>query len=791
MKFSERWLREWVNPPVDSATLCDKLTLSGLEVEQVTPAAAAVTGVVVAEIGAVGKHPNADKLSVCQVSLGSGTPLTVVAGAANVRVGMRVPLAPVGALLADGKRMEKSTLRGVESHGMLCSAVEIGMAEAGTTGVLELPPDTPLGASVVDYLQLDDTCIEINLTPNRGDCLSIAGLAREVGTEHHCALLVPEIPPQPPAHDASLPITLATPAVCPRYAGRIINGINAAAVTPLWLRERLRRSGLRSISAVVDITNYIMLELGQPMHAFDLARLKGGITVRYARAGEQLELLDGQGVTLDAETLVIADDEKPLAMAGIMGGRATGVLDTTRDVFLESAFFTPAVIAGRGWRYKLHTDSAHRFERGVDYLLPVRAMERATALILQICGGRPGPVCDVRHEQCLPIRAPIRLRRRRLEQVLGFACAAEEVLRVLRALGMAVETAANDWNVTPPSYRFDIRIEEDLMEELARIIGYDRIPSRAPGGRPKLGAVTEGGKDPLIRLRQILIDRGYHEVITYSFVDPMHDARLGDPAAALTLANPISQDMAVMRTSLWPGLVKAMHYNQSRQQSRIRLFEIGRIFRGYGKEVSQMMKIAGIVAGSSTPEQWGKKACGVDFYDLKSDCEALLAGLAGIEAVPAQHPALHPGQTAAWVRAGNRIGTIGALHPDLYNDLDLKGPVYLFELELAPLTQPPLPRHQPISKFPLVRRDLSFTLAVDIPIKKVMECVWRQAPSALRDLQLFDVYQGEGIDSGKKSIALGLIFQQSSSTLMDTDVEGMMADIAKRLAGELGATLRE
>lgn len=790
MKFSERWLREWVNPPVDSATLCDKLTLTGLEVEQVTPAAAAFSGVVVAEVCAIGKHPDADKLSVCEVSLGSGAPLTVVTGGANVRAGMRVPLALAGALLAGGRSIEKGARRGVESHGMLCSAVELGMAETSTE-VLELPPDAPLGVSVRDYLQLDDTCIEINLTPNRGDCLCIAGLAREVAAEHRHACQTPEIPPQPPAHDARLPITLAAPEACPRYAGRVIRDVNAGVATPMWLRERLRRSGLRSIGAVVDITNYVMLELGQPMHAFDLAGLKGGITVRYARAGEQLDLLDGQCVMLDAKTLVIADDEKPVAMAGIMGGRATSVLDTTRDIFLESAFFTPAVIAGRPWRYKLRTDSAHRFERGVDYELPARTMERATALILQICGGRPGPVCDIKHEQCLPNRASIRLRRRRLEQVLGFVCPTDEVLGVLRALGMAVEPASGDWQVIPPSYRFDIRIEEDLMEELARIIGYDRIPIRAPGGRLKLGPVVEGGKDPLRRLRQTLIDRGYHEAITYSFVDPAHDAKLGDPTAAVPLANPISQDMAVMRTSLWPGLVKALHYNQSRQQSRIRLFEIGRIFRGCGKEVSQIMKIAGIVAGDSAPEQWGGRTRAVDFYDLKSDCEALLGELVNAETVPAQHPALHPGQTADWVTAGNKIGTIGALHPDLYDDLDLKGPVYLFELELAPLAEPPLPHHRPLSKFPLVRRDLSFTLAADIPVKKVMECIRRQAPEALRDLQLFDVYQGEGIDSGKKSIALGLIFQQSSSTLLDTDVEAIVAGIAKRLAGELGATLRE
>ncbi len=792
MKFSERWLREWVNPPVDGAALCDKLTMSGLEVEQISPAGADVSGVVVAEVGEVGGHPDAGKLRVCRLSTGSGTPLTVVTGAADVRKGQRVPLAIAGAVLGDGRRVEKAVIRGVESHGMLCSAADLGMADGGAADTpLALPSDAPLGAGVRDYLQLDDACIEINLTPNRGDCLSIAGLAREVGAEHGCSVRKPEIKPQPPVHDGRLSITLAASAACPRYAGRIIRGVNARAAPPLWLRERLRRSGLRSVNAVVDITNYVMLELGQPMHAFDLARLKGGVTVRFARAGEQLELLDGRRVTLDAETLVIADDEKPLAMAGIMGGRAAAVVDATGDLFLESAFFTPAAIAGRPWRYKLHTDSAHRFERGVDFELPVQAMERATELILQICGGRPGPVSDVADRRHLPLRAPVRLRRKRIEAVLGYDCAPEEVTRVLKALGMIVEPAADGWRVSPPSYRFDIGIEEDLMEEVARILGYDRVPSRAPGGRLNMGLMPEGGGDPLLRLRQTLIDRGYHEAITYSFVDAGDNARLGDPGATVALTNPISQDMAVMRTSLWPGLLKALHYNQNRQQSRIRLFEIGRIFRASGKETNQIMKIAGVVAGDSAPEQWGLQSRPVDFHDLKSDCEALLAAIPGVTAVPAHHPALHPGQSADWMAGGDKIGCIGTLHPDLYKDLDVKGPICLFELDLAPLLVPPLPRYRPLSKFPFVRRDLSFTLAADIPVQKVMECVWTGAPEALRDLQLFDVYQGEGIDSGKKSIALGLIFQQSSSTLIDKEVELMVAGIAQRLAGELGASLRE
>src|SRR5579885_2225314 len=474
MKFSERWLREWVNPPVDGAALCDKLTMSGLEVEQISPAGADVSGVVVAEVGEVGGHPDAGKLRVCRLSTGSGTPLTVVTGAADVRKGQRVPLAIAGAVLGDGRRVEKAVIRGVESHGMLCSAADLGMADGGAADTpLALPSDAPLGAGVRDYLQLDDACIEIKL--------------------------------QPPVHDGRLSITLAASAACPRYAGRIIRGVNARAAPPLWLRERLRRSGLRSVNAVVDITNYVMLELGQPMHAFDLARLKGGVTVRFARAGEQLELLDGRRVTLDAETLVIADDEKPLAMAGIMGGRAAAVVDATGDLFLGSAFFTPAAIAGRPWRYKLHTDSAHRFERGVDFELPVQAMERATELILQICGGRPGPVSDVADRRHLPLRAPVRLRRKRIEAVLGYDCAPEEVTRVLKALGMIVEPAADGWRVSPPSYRFDIGIEEDLMEEVARILGYDRVPSRAPGGRLNMGLMPEGGGDPLLRLRQTLI----------------------------------------------------------------------------------------------------------------------------------------------------------------------------------------------------------------------------------------------------------------------------------------------
>lgn len=790
MKFSERWLREWVDPPVSTEALAEKLTLSGLETETVTPVAPPFSGVVVAEVLEVQPHPDAERLRVCQLGVGSGEPQQVVSGAANVRAGMRVALATVGAVLPGGKRIDKAKLRGVASSGMLCSAVEVGLAESAD-GIMELPADAPLGQDIRDYLQLDDACIELNLTPNRGDCLSIRGIAREVAAEHRCALKAPAIEPVRNEIDDRFPVEVLAPADCPRYVGRVIRGLNPDAVTPLWMAERLRRCGLRSINAVVDITNYVMLELGQPMHAFDVATLSGGIRVRRAVDGEAIDLLDGQTVTLSVEALVVADHARAVAMAGIMGGQPTAVTVTTTDVFLESAFFAPAALAGQARRYKLQTDSSHRFERGVDFELQALAAERATRLILAICGGRAGPLIDVTDAKHLPRPPATRLRRERLRRILGFAVADAEVEETLGSLGLHVEAGNDGWTVTPPSYRPDLTLEVDLIEEVVRIGGYERVPCPMPHGGFRLPPVPEGGQPPAVRLRQLLCDRGYQEAITYSFVEPAINDRFAEPGEAVALANPISRDMSVMRVSLWPGLIRALAHNQSRQHERVRLFEIGRIFSFREGKLRQVNRVAGIVAGTTLPAQWGVPARSADFFDVKADVEALLgAKWASCRVSRAQHRSLHPGQSAI-ITAHGVIGALGALHHDLIKDYDLKGPVYVFELDWDFLTRPNVPQYRPLSKFPSVRRDLSLSLARSITAEEVLDCVRKGAPAALRDLQLFDVYQGEGIDSGKKSIALGLIFQESSSTLIDGDVEAMVADIVGRLASELGAALRE
>jgi phenylalanyl-tRNA synthetase beta chain len=793
MKFSEQWLREWVNPPLSTAALAEQLTMAGLEVEGIAPVAGDFSGVVVAEVLDVASHPNADRLRVCKVNVGEAEALTIVCGAPNVRAGLRAPLARIGAVLPEGQKIGKGKLRGVESAGMLCSAKELGLSDAAA-GLLELPGDAPVGMDLRGYLQLDDCSIELNVTPNRGDCLGIAGLARELGAE--CALSVtpPAFAPPPVELADRFPVEVSAGAACPRYVGRVLRGVNAAVPTPVWMQERLRRSGLRSISAIVDVTNYVMLELGQPMHAFDLAKLKGGIRVRMAAPGEPLTLLDGQTIELAEDMLVIADHEKPVALAGIMGGETTAVDAQSTDLFLESAFFTPTAISGRARRLKLHTDSSHRFERGVDFSGQARAMERATALILTICGGSAGPLLEAVSQEHLPAAAAIRLRRERINRVLGFSELTDDAPAILARLGMAVTPHDSGWLVTPPSSRFDIAIEPDLIEEVVRIGGYGRVPVKPPAGEITQAGVTEAGPSPAGRLRRILVDRGFHEVVTYSFVDAEWDRRMSGDSGAIALANPISQDMAVMRTSLWPGLIKALIHNQSRQQSRIRLFEIGGIFSNRDGKNIQNNKISGIVSGTSLPEQWGVPARPVDFFDLKADCEALLeaAGLASSAVVVASEcAALHPGQSAEWRMGDRTIGRIGRLCHDLFKYLDLRQPVYLFEMELDDLASAVVPRYAPLSRFPAVRRDLSLTLPSAVPAAAVFKSVWDQAPDALQDLQLFDVYEGEGIDSGKKSIALGLIFQRSSSTLIDADVDTMVADIVGRLAGTLGAALRK
>ncbi len=791
MRFSDKWLREWVNPPVGAQELAEQLTMAGLEVDALEPVAGAFEGVLVGEVLEVSAHPDADKLRVCQVAIGDDT-LQIVCGAPNVQAGMKAPTAVVGAKLPGGLAIKKAKLRGVASAGMLCSARELGLAE-DASGLMALPPDAPPGSALADYLQLDDVSIEVDLTPNRGDCLSLRGIAREIGVLNRAPVTGPAMEPVPAHSEARFAVTLAAEGDCPRYAGRVIEGVDAAAATPLWMRERLRRSGVRSLGPVVDVTNYVMLELGQPMHAFDLDRLQDGILVRRAEAGEAIELLDGQRVELEPGSLLIADGSGPVALAGIMGGAATAVNAGTQRIFLESAYFDPVAIAGRARSYGLHTDSSHRFERGVSPELQRLAIERATALLLEICGGRAGPVIEVERGDALPVRTPLALRRARIARVLGVRLADSEVEDILQRLGMAPRASEEGWLIQPPAFRFDINVEEDLIEELARIHGYDRLPVTRPSAAlvPAPRPEAELG---LRRMRRLLVDRGYREAITYSFVSPALQ-RLTDPhTPPIPLENPISAELAVMRTSLWPSLLQALIRNVNRQQGRVRLFEYGLRFVPQGEEIEQKKMLAGVVFGEVQPEQWALGAHPADFYDLKGDVEALLALTArpgDFIFEPEQHTALHPGQSARIYRGQRPVGWLGSLHPSLKDELDLPRAALLFELDLQALGEAAIPRFEPLSRFPAIRRDLAIVVDEPVSARAVAQCVRASVPELLREFELFDVYRGKGIDSGRKSFAIGLTLQHLSRTLTDDEVDGLMHRLVETLRSELGASLRE
>ncbi|MBK1642659.1 phenylalanine--tRNA ligase subunit beta [Chromatium okenii] len=793
MRFSEAWLREWVNPPVDTQQLADQLSMAGLEVDAVAPAAPAFCGVTIGLVQEIVPHPDAAKLRICTVEVGGAAPLQIICGAANVAAGMRVPVATIGAVLPNDFKIKKAKLRGVESFGMICSVVELGLAET-SNGIWELPADAPVGADVRQWLTLDDHCIEVDLTPDRGDCLSVAGLAREVAVINRVALTAPAIAPVTPTNADQLAVQLAAPAACPRYACRVLRNLDPTATTPIWMQERLRRSGLRSISPVVDVTNYVLLELGQPLHGFDLAKLNGGIAVRLAQDGETLALLNGDTVTLRPDTLVIADANHAVALAGIMGGAATAVSADTRDILLESAFFAPLAISGKARSYGLHTDSSHRFERGVDPQLQVRAIERATQLLLDIVGGEAGPVVVVTAEEHLPQPPVLHLREARIAQILGLALPAATSVEVLERLGMTLETVADGWLVTPPSARFDLVHEVDLIADIGRIHGYDQIPVSHASAATVTTAPSEAGFE-LERARLALVDRGFHEVITYSFISPELQALIEPEAQPLRLANPISAELSVMRSSLWAGLLHTARYNQTRQSERVRIFESGLRFRhDAAGQLQQPLGLAGLVSGSALPEQWGVTARAVDFYDLKADVEAVLAltGAAGqFRFVAGEHPALHPGQTARIERDGLPVGMMGMVHPALAARLDLKGDVFVFELDVAPLALGILPRYAPISRFPSIRRDLAIALDRTISHDAVVNCVRAGADETLREVMVFDVYTGQNVDSSRKSLALGLILQSYSQTLTDDFIEGAVGQIVNRLASELGARLRD
>jgi phenylalanyl-tRNA synthetase beta chain len=791
MKISESWLREWVNPPITTDELVAQLTMAGLEVDAVESVAGDFTGVIVGEIVACEQHPDADKLRVCQVAgLAEGLS-QVVCGAANACVGIKIPFATIGALLPGDFNIKKAKLRGVESFGMLCGQTELKVGD-DDTGLWELATDAPVGEDIRQYLNLNDKLIEVDLTPNRSDCLSVKGLAREVGVLNRAAVQSPNIIAATPTLADILSVTLNAGAACSRYVGRIIRNIDISRPSPLWLKEKLARAGLRSIDAVVDVTNYILIELGQPLHAFDLAKLSGVINVRLAKQDETIVLLDGQELKLNADTLVIADSQQALAVAGIMGGKSSAVSAGTRDLFLESAFFNPLAIAGRARRYGLHTDASHRYERGVDYNLQVDAIERATALLLDIVGGDPGPLVHVTNEH-LPQERQVSLRKARILSGLSLVMADAEVADILTRLGLKlVSQNVEGWTFTVPSYRFDISIEADLLEELARVYGYNRLPTRSLA-TPIAIAERPEAVLPLRVVRNQLVARGYQEVITYSFIEPKLSTLFDPINNPIALRNPISADMAVMRTSLLPGLVTILRNNLNRQQEHARLFETGLRFLPTSSGLEQELMLAGLVYGNRVPEVWANTAEPVDFYDIKGDIESILAitrDASDFSFVAGQHSAMHPGQTAAIFRDNELQGYVGALHPTLQQALDIPKNVFLFEIKVAAITKARVPAYTELSRFPEVRRDLAILIDRQLASKTVMDAVAASAGEQLKDLKVFDVYMGKGIDPQRKSIALGLTFQHPSRTLTEDEVTASIGVVLEMLEVKFAATLR-
>lgn len=799
MKFSEQWLRGWVNPSISTQEMCDQLTMAGLEVDSVEPAAGEFTEVVVARVESLEKHPDADKLNVCQVTDGTET-RQIVCGAANVRPGLVIPLAKIGAVLpgpgaGESWKIKPAKLRGVDSSGMLCSEKELGLADSAE-GLMELPADAPIGQDIREYLQLDDTIIELDLTPNRGDCLSITGIARELGVLNQCEVTEQQWAPYKQTITDEFPVEIQAGEACTHYAGRVIKGIDAKAETPLWMLERLRRGGIRGLSPVVDITNYVMLELGQPMHAFDLQKLDGKINVRYAEKSEKVTLLDGKSIDLQEKSLVVADNSNILALAGIMGGEGSAVEDSTTDIFLESAFFKPEAIAGKARSYGLHTDSSHRFERGVDTEMQVHAIERATELVREICGGDVGPVLEHTTAAHTKEEVPIHLRSNQIKRVLGIELAEDEVTAIFQRLGMEVKVYPDGWLVKAPSFRFDIEIEADLLEEVVRVFGYNNIPRTRPSYHAIIQSQPEA-KNSLDNLKRCLVNRGYYEAISYSFVDPKWQDILDPQAKTIALANPLSSEMSVMRTTMWVGLLSALKHNVNRQQSRVRLFETGLCFRpateGAGVDaINQEPMFAGVICGDIHDEQWAEQTQKVDYFDIKADVEALLSySVADTVFAAAEHPALHPGQSACIKQNDEIIGWIGALHPQVQKALDIDPRVFVFEIKQSAVEYNGIPEFAPLSRFPEVRRDLAILVDEAIPVAEILSVINEASSELVKETQLFDIYQGKGVDEGTKSVAFGLILQEFSRTLTDYEVDSEIENIVSTLNQQFAATLRE
>ena len=808
MKFSESWLREWVNPALSSDDLAHQITMAGLEVDGVDPVAGEFTGVIIGEVVECGPHPDADKLQVTKINLGDfgvgegredGELVDIVCGAKNCRKGLKVAVATVGAVLPGNFKIKKAKLRGVPSFGMLCSESEIGLSDS-SDGIMELASDAPVGTSVREYLDLNDVTIDVDLTANRGDCLGIKGLAREVGVLNSQSVTEVEIAAVTPSIDDVREINIEAGEACPRYLGRVIKNINPNAQTPLWMVEKLRRCGTRAIDPVVDVTNYVLLELGHPMHAFDLAKIDGKVNVRFANKDEKLTLLDENEVTLKDKTLVIADDSKALAIAGIFGGLDSGVTSASTDIFLESAFFAPLAILGKARQYGLHTDASHRYERGIDPTLQHDAMERATQLLLDIVGGQAGPIVEAKSEENIPQTKSVSLRREKLDSRIGHVIEDAQVSEILTRLGFDVSDTGTGqdkvWQVIVPAYRFDIKIEVDLIEEVARIFGYNNIPNISPKATLKMVEQKEANLS-LAKLKQTLVNRDYQEAITYSFVDPKVQSLIHPEQAVMTLPHPISSEMSEMRLSLWTGLLQSVVYNQNRQQSRIRLFETGLRFvpdESAENGVRQQNMIAGVICGNRVDEHWGMEKAATDFYDMKGDVEALLSLTANSDEYDfskAEVAALHPGQTAQITKNGNLVGYVGALHPELTRKLGLNGQTFVFELLLSEVLVQKLPEASAVSRFPANRRDLAVVVKEEVDAKKVLQLIEKVGGNYLIDLNLFDVYQGQGIEDGYKSLAIALVLQDIEKTLEEKDITDVINRVVESLKTELNASLRD
>ena len=791
MKFSEKWLREWVNPEISTQELVEKLTMAGLEVDGFEFLGDSFSGVVVGEIIEAEQHPDADKLRVCKVTVGSKSeePLQIICGAPNARKGIKVACAMIGAVLPGDFKIKKAKLRGVASHGMLCSATELKLGEE-SDGIIELPIDAPIGMDFKDYKDLNDHVIEVDLTPNRGDCLGIRGIAREVGVLTQTK--VQEVSPKAFAAEISdtLPITLSASQACPRYLGRVIKGINPQAKTPDWMVQRIERSGVRAIDPVVDVTNYVLLELGHPMHAFDLDVLEGGIDIRMAKPSEKLTLLDGNEVELSEDTLMIADQTKPLAIAGVMGGIHSGISKDTKNIFLESAYFDQIAIAGRARQYGLHTDASHRYERGVDFALQRTAMDRATELLLDIVGGQPGEIIEAIDKDAMPSKRNVILRRDRIKRLVGFAFEDAQIEDILTRLGMGLTGNERGWDVLVPSFRFDIDNEESLIEELVRVYGYNRLPSRKPLAEMTMFAQPENNL-PKNKIREQMIVRGYQEVITYSFVEPELQKLLQPQQNPLALLNPISSEMGVMRTNLLAGLVQTAKFNMNRQQNRIRIFELGLRFDNSGQELRQIPTMAGLIAGNRLNESWLSNNEKVDFYDIKGDLEALF-GLThkNITLVPSEKDILHPGQSANIMLDDKLVGYVGKIHPALQQKLDLELDSFVFELNLVEISSRILPEFKPLSKFPAIRRDLAVIVDDSTKAGELIDFIVKIGGKLLTDAYIFDIYKGEHLEAGKKSIALALILRHADKTLEETEIHQVVDKVVAGLSEAFNAVLR-